>query len=122
MTAEERKGFEESLARSSDLRAELERSRELLELMEAANEQAIAQRVDNQIRQAIEKGASDIHVIPGMQETMVYTRQDGELHELERVPKGQSQSVVDRWKVLADCDLRERQLPQEGRILVTQDG
>src|SRR5687768_18032462 len=91
MTAEERKAFEEGLARSPDLRDELERSRELLELMEAANEQATAQRVDQQIRQAIEKGASDIHVIPGMQETIVYTRQNGELHELERVPKGVSQ-------------------------------
>jgi type II secretory ATPase GspE/PulE/Tfp pilus assembly ATPase PilB-like protein len=120
MGVEERKAFEESLTRSPDLRDELERSRELLELMEAANEQATAQRVDLQIRQAIEKGASDIHVIPGKQETIVYTRQNGELYELERVPKGVSQSVVDRWKVLADCDLRERQLPQEGRIRVTQ--
>jgi general secretion pathway protein E len=121
MGAEEKKAFEESLARSADLRAELERSRELLELMEAANEQATAQRVEGQIRQSIEKGASDIHVIPGTQETVVYYRQDGVLHELERIPKEQSQAVVDRWKVLADCDLMERQLPQDGRIRVTQN-
>src|SRR4051794_19459229 len=121
MTVEERKAFEESLVRSPALRAEMERSRELLDLMEAANEQATANRVDQQIRQAIERCASDIHVIPGKESTTVFLRIDGALQELETVPRDLSQATVDRWKVLADCSLTERQLPQEGRILITRE-
>jgi type II secretory ATPase GspE/PulE/Tfp pilus assembly ATPase PilB-like protein len=121
MSAEEKRAFEESLARSTELRAELERSRELLELLEAANEQAVAHRVEEQIQQSIKRGASDIHVVPGTQETVVSVRIDGLLKELERISKEQTQALVDRWKVLAGCSITERHLPQDGRILVTQD-
>ena len=121
MTAQERLTFEESLVRSPALRAEMERSRELLDLMEAANEQATANRVEQQIRQGIERGASDIHVIPGKESTVVYFRLDGALQEFERIPRDLSQPTVDRWKFLADCSLTERQLPQEGRVLITRD-
>jgi type II secretory ATPase GspE/PulE/Tfp pilus assembly ATPase PilB-like protein len=119
MSAEERKAFEESLIHSPALRAEMERGRELLDLMEAANEQATANRVDRQIRGAIERGASDIHVIPGKHSTTVYFRLDGALVEAETLPRDLTQCTIDRWKLLADCSLTERQLPQEGRILVT---
>ena len=57
LSDEEKKAFEESLARSTELRAELERSRELLDLMEAASEKATVHRVNQQIRQAIERRA-----------------------------------------------------------------
>jgi type II secretory ATPase GspE/PulE/Tfp pilus assembly ATPase PilB-like protein len=118
---EEKKAFEETLARSSELRAELERSRELLDVLEAASEQATVHRVDHQIQEAIRRGASDIHVIPGSREAIVSLRIDGRLHEFERIPKDLYQAVVDRWKVLTDCRVTERQLPQEGRILTAQD-
>src|SRR5213594_2438318 len=98
MTADEKRAFEESLVRSPALRAEMERSRELLDLMEAANEQATANRVDQQIRQAIERGASDIHVIPGKERTVAYFRLDGALQEYESIPRDLSQATVDRWK------------------------
>jgi len=118
LSDEEKKAFEESLARSTELRAELERSRELLDLMEAASEKATVHRVNQQIRQAIERGASDIHVIPGLHDGTVSLRIDGALEELERFPKEQYLPVVDRWKIMADCSLTERQLPQEGRISI----
>src|SRR5947209_14689787 len=85
LSDEEKKSFEESLARSSELRAELERSRELLDLMEAASEKATVHRVEQQIQQAIERGASDIHVNPGTQDTIVSFRLDGQLQEFERI-------------------------------------
>jgi general secretion pathway protein E len=121
MTAEERRAFEESLVHSPALRTEIERSRELLDLMEAANEQAAANRVDQQIQQAISRGASDIHVIPGKENTVVSLRVDGALREYETIPRDLSQSTVDRVKLLDVCSLTELHLPQEGRILRTQD-
>jgi type II secretory ATPase GspE/PulE/Tfp pilus assembly ATPase PilB-like protein len=122
LSEEEKKSFEESLARSSELRVELERSRELLDLMEAASEKATVHRVDQQIQQAIERGASDIHVIPGLHDGTVFLRIDGALQVLERIPKEQFPPVVDRWKVMADCSLTERQLPQEGRVAIASEG
>jgi type II secretory ATPase GspE/PulE/Tfp pilus assembly ATPase PilB-like protein len=121
MSDEEKRAFEETLTRSVELRAELERSRELLDVLEAASEQATTRRVDAQIQQAVQRGASDIHLIPGSQEAVVYLRIDGRLHELERIPRELYQSVVDRWKVLTDCSVTERQLPQDGRILTSQE-
>src|SRR5438552_2029386 len=100
MTAEERRAFEESLVHSPALRTEIERSRELLDLMEAANEQAAANRVDQQIQQAISRGASDIHVIPGKENTVVFFRVDGALHEHETIPRDLSQSTVDRLMLM----------------------
>jgi type IV pilus assembly protein PilB len=74
--------------------------------------------VFEQIRLAIVRGASDIHVIPGLHEGTVFLRIDGALQELERFPKEQYLAVIDRWKAMADCSLTERQLPQEGRIAI----
>ncbi len=118
MTGEERTAFEETLVRSAELRAELERSRELLGVLEVASEKSLVLRVNAMIVRAIERGASDIHVVPDRDETLVSIRVDGVLHEAERVPKAMHQSVVDRWKVMADMHLQERRLPQDGRIPV----
>jgi type II secretory ATPase GspE/PulE/Tfp pilus assembly ATPase PilB-like protein len=118
LSDEEKKAFEESLARSTELRAELERSRELLDLMEAASEKATIHRVNQQIRQALERGASDIHVIPSLHDGVVFLRIDGALEKLADIPKEQYLATVDRWKRMATCSLTERQLPQEGRIAI----
>ena len=104
LSDEEKKAFEESLARSTELRAELERSRELLDLMEAANEQATIRRVHSQIQEAVERGASDIHVIPGVHDGTVFLRIDGALQELERIPRINTRplSIVGRsWRIAA---------------------
>jgi len=118
MNAGERAVFEETLVRSAELRAELERSRDLLGVLEAASEKSLIERVNALIQGAIARGASDIHIVPARDETLVSVRVDGVLHEAGRVPKALHQSVVDRWKVLADMDLNERRLPQDGRFPV----
>src|SRR5579862_542585 len=75
----ERKAFEEELARSSDLRTALEGSRELLELMTAANEEGIVRLVNTMIQEAVRLRASDIHVIGERNGMIVYYRIDGQL-------------------------------------------
>jgi type II secretory ATPase GspE/PulE/Tfp pilus assembly ATPase PilB-like protein len=118
MSDDEKKAFEETLVRSAEVRAELERSRELLGLLEAASEKSLIERVHTLIKEAIVRGASDIHVVPARDETLVSLRVDGVLHEFERVSKALHQSLVDRWKVMADMNLAERRVPQDGRIPV----
>ncbi len=78
--------------------------------------------VDELLRKAIKEGASDIHIEP--QETIVVTRfrYDGLLHSGPRLPRGTFSSVLTRIKILADLNIAENRLPQDGRILHEIDG
>lgn len=117
----ERQAFEEALTRSAPLRAELERSREVLDLLQAAGEQSVVERVRRQIERALERRASDIHLTPTRDESLVCARIDGRLEELERIPREEHAAVVDRWKMLGGCELAERHLPQHGRFSVRRE-
>ena len=70
------------------------------------------------IRQAIYKQASDIHLEPQANETVVRIRVDGVLRELESVPRNLQNSLVSRIKILSDMDIAERRAPQDGRFMV----
>ena len=78
--------------------------------------------VDELLRKAIKEGASDIHIEP--QENIVVTRfrYDGLLHSGPRLPRGTFSSVLTRVKILADMNIAENRLPQDGRILHEIDG
>lgn len=135
MNAEERAMFEETLAESEELQAELENSRALLDLLTAANEEAVVKQVHQCIQQAIQARASDIHLVGlraeeradergAMQPDSVQIsfRVDGYLQEWKRLRKAQQQAIVDRWKVMAEMNVAERRLPQDGRISVRYEG
>lgn len=70
------------------------------------------------IRAAMEKQASDIHIEPQAEATVVRIRVDGVLRELESVPRGVQNSLVSRIKILSDMDIAERRAPQDGRFMV----
>jgi type II secretory ATPase GspE/PulE/Tfp pilus assembly ATPase PilB-like protein len=114
-----REAFERELTRSDVLRAEVEQSREVLEMLNAANDEANVRIVHGIIQQALQDGASDVHVVPEQNGTLVHFRLDGVLHEVMSLPRDLHRRIVDRVKVMADCDVAERQLPQEGRIAIT---
>ena len=124
MNDEERTGFEAALFESEELRTELESSRALLDMLEAASQESVTRLVNTQIQQAIRERASDIHIIPGTENgegeargTTVYYRIDGQLQEVGRLPGEQHRALVDRWKVMAEMNVAEQKLPQDGRIL-----
>lgn len=68
------------------------------------------------ITQAAERGASDIHFEPQGGDMRVRYRIDGVLQEAAVVPRGIVPAVTSRVKILADLDIAERRLPQDGRI------
>jgi type IV pilus assembly protein PilB len=74
------------------------------------------------IAQAVQDRASDIHVEPTERDLRVRFRIDGVLHEVMRSPKGIQSGVVSRLKIMADMDIAERRLPQDGRLSVAVDG
>lgn len=122
LSEEEQREFEERLADSPELRAMLERSRGVLDLLSAANEKRILRIVHSTIQQAIDRGATAIHHYHGHEEVMVQLRIDGQLQELTRFPKAIHEPVVNRWKIMSDCSLTERQLPQAGHIGIAHRG
>ncbi len=74
--------------------------------------------VDFIVHTAFEQGASDIHVEPVEDTTVVRLRIDGILHEECRMPTSLHPAITSRIKVLAGMDVAERRRPQDGRISV----
>jgi len=66
--------------------------------------------------EAISGGASDIHVEPQQDGMLVRFRQDGVLRTVDNLPKNLVPAVTSRFKIMADLDIAERRLPQDGRI------
>ncbi len=85
--------------------------------LERASEDAPVVRLCNAILlNAIKKGASDIHVEPYEKSMRVRYRVDGVLHEEMPIPLKLKNAVVSRMKIMANLDIAERRLPQDGRI------
>jgi type IV pilus assembly protein PilB len=74
------------------------------------------------ISQAITDRASDIHVEPTGKDVRIRYRIDGVLHEVMRSPRNIQNGIISRLKVMADINIAERRIPQDGRISTTIDG
>jgi type IV pilus assembly protein PilB len=87
------------------------------ESAEALAEEAPIIRVANTIvQQAIKEGASDIHIEPGTRNLRVRYRVDGVLHEVMTMPKYIQPPLISRFKIMAEMNIAERRIPQDGRI------
>lgn len=74
------------------------------------------------IQQAIVDRASDIHVEPQAKSLRVRYRIDGVLLEAMTIPKNLAQALVSRLKIMADMNIAERRIPQDGRIEIRHNG
>ncbi|MFN4131456.1 MAG: GspE/PulE family protein [Caldimicrobium sp.] len=74
--------------------------------------------VNNIIEEAYKKRASDIHweSLTGKRGLIVRLRVDGECFEYYRIPENQKRGVISRIKIMANLDIAERRLPQDGKI------
>ena len=83
----------------------------------SASASPVVSLVDRILIEAIDCGASDIHVEPQEQSLEVRFRLDGVLQKhFEDLPKTLIPAVTSRFKIMADLDIAERRLPQDGRI------
>lgn len=78
--------------------------------------------VDLILFEALLRGASDVHVQPLRDRTLVRYRLDGALHTARELPASLASSVVSRIKVMARLDVAERRAPQDGRATVSIGG
>ncbi|HOT29824.1 MAG TPA: ATPase, T2SS/T4P/T4SS family [Candidatus Ozemobacteraceae bacterium] len=82
----------------------------------ATDEAAVVNFVSKIIRQAINDKASDIHLEPEEDGLRIRFRIDGVLVEIVRVPKANQAEITSRLKIMAEMDISEKRLPQDGRI------
>ncbi|MDQ2686459.1 MAG: Flp pilus assembly complex ATPase component TadA [Armatimonadota bacterium] len=74
------------------------------------------------VQQAIREKASDIHIEPGMRSVRIRYRIDGVLNETMTVPKHIQNPLISRFKIMADLNIAERRVPQDGRIPIRHEG
>jgi general secretion pathway protein E len=91
-------------------------------LKDLASEAPVIRLVNLVINHALERRASDIHVEPFENRLIVRYRIDGVLHETESPPRRLSAAVISRIKIMANLDIAERRLPQDGRIKLRVQG
>ncbi len=92
---------------------------DLDELIQAAEDNKVVRLVNLVLLQAIKDKASDIHFEPFETEFKMRYRIDGILYEMIPPPKHLALPIISRVKVMADLDIAERRLPQDGRIELT---
>jgi len=86
------------------------------DIADLANEMPIVKFVNLVLYQAVQDRASDIHFEPFEDEFKIRYRVDGALYEMSPPPKHLALPVTSRLKVMANLDISERRLPQDGRI------
>lgn len=92
------------------------------DLLDLANEAPIIKLINLMISGAIKERASDIHVEPFEREVIVRYRIDGVLYQKFNVPRHQHPAVVSRIKIMANLNIAEQRLPQDGRIKILLSG
>jgi general secretion pathway protein E len=95
---------------------------DIQQLKDLASEAPVIRLVSLIITNALETRASDIHIEPFENRLIVRYRIDGVLHEIESPPKKLAPAVISRVKIMANLDIAERRLPQDGRIRLRAQG
>jgi type IV pilus assembly protein PilB len=89
---------------------------ELRDIREQVDAAPVVKLVNGVLARAADESASDVHFEPQAKELMVRFRHDGVLHEIMTIPRRLQPGVLSRLKIMADLDIAERRVPQDGRI------
>jgi type IV pilus assembly protein PilB len=101
---------------------DVEEEEDLSKVREAVEDAPIVKYVNALITQAIQDRASDIHIEPTERDLRIRYRIDGVLHEIMRSPKTIQSGVISRLKIMADINIAERRIPQDGRLSINANG
>ena len=111
-----------TLSGEDDAVHDLDRMESERDLLDLANEAPIIKLINLLISGAVKERASDIHVEPFEKEVRVRYRIDGVLYEKFTIPRSQQAAVVSRIKIMANLNIAEHRLPQDGRIKIRLSG
>jgi len=95
---------------------------EVIELRESADEAPIVKLVHAVIADAVRRGVSDIHFEPSGHDMRVRFRVDGVVFDSTTVPRHLISGLISRIKIMAELDIAEKRMPQDGRIGLSVDG
>ncbi len=95
---------------------------ELEDLLEAEDDAPIIRLINALLTQAAREGASDIHLEPFETESVVRFRVDGTLRDVVRPRRQLHAALISRIKIMANLDIAEKRLPQDGRIALRVAG
>ncbi|MFH1261925.1 MAG: type II secretion system ATPase GspE [Pseudomonadota bacterium] len=95
---------------------------ETQDLLDSEDEAPIIRLVNSLLFQAVKERASDIHIEPFEKEISVRFRIDGVLYDIMRPPKKAQASISSRVKIMAQLDIAEKRIPQDGRIRIKIGG
>ena len=87
-----------------------------------ANDRPIITAVEYLLHYAFDQRASDIHIEPKRERTLVRLRIDGHLHNIYTLPRAVHAPFISRLKMMARMDIAEKRRPQDGRIKTSRDG
>ncbi len=107
----------EEIVEDEETQAEAE-----LHMDEADKDAPVIKLVHSLIAEAIEQGASDIHIDPGEGDMRVLLRIDGVLSQTATLKRSMANSVISRVKIMSEMDISERRVPQDGRFALTVSG
>lgn len=102
--------------KDDDVQVVKEANEDVTDLAKLGNESPVIKFVNYLIFDAIKQGASDIHIEPKEKALKVRYRIDGVLFEAMNPPHSMHAAIVSRMKIMANLDISERRLPQDGRI------
>ena len=98
------------------------KAEEVADLEKIAGESPVIRYGNFLISSAVREGASDIHIEPGENRLRIRYRIDGILFDQQAPPLQLHAAIVSRLKIMANLDIAERRLPQDGRIRATVHG
>ena len=101
---------------------QVEAEEDITQLRDMAFEAPVVRLVNLLIEEAVAAEASDIHIEPTEDNLRVRYRIDGVLYDLEAPPRRLQAAVTSRIKLMAELNIAERRLPQDGRIRMTLNG
>ena len=114
------KTLSEALAQAGALDLGTERAaKDSAKLVELASQAPVVRLVDAVLVEAVNRRASDVHIEAFERDLLIRYRIDGRCYQVAQPPKSLALAITSRLKVLANLDVAESRLPQDGRILLT---
>ncbi|MES2758128.1 MAG: type II secretion system ATPase GspE [Pseudomonadota bacterium] len=92
------------------------------DLLESSDDAPVIRMINALLTQSLREGASDIHIEPFEQTSVVRFRIDGALRDVVRPRKAIHASLISRIKIMSQLDIAEKRLPQDGRITLRIGG
>ena len=105
----------------TEIEEETEDETQVIELRESADDAPVVKLVHSIVADAVQRGASDIHFDPRGGDMRVRFRVDGVVSDSTTVPRALIPGLISRIKIMAELDISERRIPQDGRVGFTVD-